>query len=187
MPIGNFASKGPPRGISDDGRRVFFNTPEPLVSADVNGHGDVYEYENGAVHLISSGQGSLDSTFFEASASGGDVFFVTRDQLVSSDQDVNTDLYDARENGGFPQTSSAGATCLGEQCGASASPTPAFTTPGSLMVTGSGNLAPVVSKPAVKSTKKRTKQKACRKHTRKRNPRCPAKHAVKHSRNGRSQ
>jgi hypothetical protein len=187
MQIGNFASKGPPRGISDDGRRVFFNTPEPLVAGDVNGHGDVYEYENGAAHLLSSGQGALDSTFFEASASGGDVFFVTRDQLLSSDRDVNVDLYDARENGGFPQTSSAGATCLGEQCGASASPPPAFTTPGSLMVTGSGNLAPVVSKPAVKSSKKRSKQKGCRKHTRKRNPRCPAKHAVKHSRNGRSQ
>ena len=41
--------------MSEDGTRVFFQSPDPLVGADVNGVPDVYEWENGHVYLISGG------------------------------------------------------------------------------------------------------------------------------------
>ena len=75
------------RAISDDGRRVFFNTADALVPGDANGRSDVYEYDvpTGTVHLISSGRDPSDSYFMDASANGNDVFFLTRQQLVGWD------------------------------------------------------------------------------------------------------
>jgi hypothetical protein len=37
------------------------------------------------------------------SASGSDVFFLTRDQLVPRDGNQNYDIYDARVDGGVPE------------------------------------------------------------------------------------
>ena len=92
------------RVLSDSGR-LFFDSADALVSGDVNGREDVYQYEPdgvggcgggpGCVALISSGQGSDDSTFVDASIGGGDVFFTTSDRLVPADKDHAADLYDA--------------------------------------------------------------------------------------------
>ncbi len=49
----------------------------------------------GCVGLISAGTGSADSVFMDASASGNDVFFITRDRLVPQDFDGSYDMYDA--------------------------------------------------------------------------------------------
>src|SRR5207244_10407556 len=75
--------------LSDDGQRVFFDTPDPLVARDTNGKRDVYEYDTatGRVSLISTGRSSSDSLFVEASPGGNDVFFTTRQQLVGIDTD----------------------------------------------------------------------------------------------------
>jgi hypothetical protein len=102
--------------ISADGSRVFFSTADRLVTEDTNGKIDTYEWEGGQVHLISSGTGSSDSRFLDASPSGRDVFFVTREQLVAADRDENTDIYDAREGGGFPAALALGAPCEAEAC-----------------------------------------------------------------------
>jgi hypothetical protein len=129
------------RALSDDGRRVFFSTAQPLVREDVDGRVDAYEYDvpSGTAHLISSGRDDGDSWFMDASASGDDVFFLTRERLVGWDTDVSYDLYDARVGGGFPDPPAAGSSCSGDACrgaGHAAPPVTALASPG---FTGDGN------------------------------------------------
>lgn len=88
------------RSVLSDGR-VFFTTTASLVPQDVNHQADVYEWEDGASHLISGGTSATSfAVFTDASSNGSDVFFTTGQSLVPQDQDEITDLYDARENGG---------------------------------------------------------------------------------------
>ena len=102
-----------PRYLSDDGQRVFFDSKDVLLPSDTNGLQNVYEYENGTIHLISPGDSEDISSFADASANGDDVFFTTRARLVPEDKDVNSDLYDARVDGGFPAPVLAAATMCG--------------------------------------------------------------------------
>ncbi len=102
--------------LSADGGRIFFETPLGLVPQDTNGKIDTYEWEDGALHLISTGQSGSDSKFLDASPSGNDVFFGTREQLVTADGDEALDVYDARVGGGFPGAPAAGAPCEAEAC-----------------------------------------------------------------------
>jgi hypothetical protein len=114
----------PPRNLSPDGTRVYFETTRPLVSTDRNAALDVYEWEDrdldseGELHLMSPGRSAHDAKFLDASASGDDVFFTTREQLVGIDTDNQIDLYDARVGGGIPgqNPTPAGPPCEGEQC-----------------------------------------------------------------------
>jgi hypothetical protein len=88
-----------PRAITDDGRRVFFASGDPLLPEDQNGTvEDVYLYDvpSGELHLISSGRDASGSYFVGASASGDDLFFATRERLVRNDADSSYDIYDAR-------------------------------------------------------------------------------------------
>jgi hypothetical protein len=162
-----------PRNLSADGSRVFFETEEALLPQDTNGAMDVYEWERegagscgsghggGCLYLISTGKSSEPSLFAEASASGGDVFFFTRQSLVGQDDDTLVDLYDAREGGGIEAQDAAApvAPCLGEACRAALSPPPAIGVPVSQVFSGPGNLAPVAEEAETtgksKSTKKR--------------------------------
>jgi Tol biopolymer transport system component len=134
------------RSISDDGRRVFFDSQDALVRADVNGKLDVYEYEDGAVHLISSGTSSDVSFFAGASKTGDDVFFVTRDRLAATDVDDNLDVYDARVGGGFVQAT-ASPPCSGDGCQGPSAPAPAVPVPVSPSGSGDGD-GPDVTKSA---------------------------------------
>jgi hypothetical protein len=105
------------RALSDDGRRVFFNSADALVPQDVNGQFDVYEWEAGRLRLISTGASEVGSDFVGASADGDDVFFITRDRLVGQDTDGLKDVYDARVGGGFAaQNPVAEVPCAGEAC-----------------------------------------------------------------------
>jgi hypothetical protein len=104
-----------PRFISDDGQRVFFSSYDVLLPSDTNGQQNVYEYEDGVIHMISSGTSDDMSTFSDASTSGDDAFFTTRARLVPEDVDNSEDLYDARVGGGFP-TQAAPTSCDGESC-----------------------------------------------------------------------
>jgi hypothetical protein len=131
-----------PRFLSEDGRRVFFTTGERLVAEDNNGvTPDVYVYdaETDSVGMISRGIDDDGSYFMEASASGDDVFFVTRDRLVGWDVDVNYDLYDARVGGGLPEPPPPPARCAGEACRGPVSSPPTGALPGSATFTGGGN------------------------------------------------
>jgi DNA-binding beta-propeller fold protein YncE len=124
------------RVISDDGTRVFFETPEALVERDVNGVTDVYEWHDGEVNLVSSGTGSR-SLYHESSADGKTVFFQTFERLIP-ELDVNTkrDLYVAQPGGGLPLPE-VKTPCQGEACQA-ALQAPVPTKPGS--TGGDGNL-----------------------------------------------
>jgi hypothetical protein len=177
------------RNLSDDGSRVFFQTEEALVSADTNKQTDVYEWEResagscerasasfsassgGCLYLISTGQSAQPSYFGDAGASGDDVFFFTRQQLVGQDRDENYDIYDARVDGGIAAQNPPlpPAPCAGEEtCRAGLGEPPAFDAPSSTTITGNGNL-PTSQGPAVKSERLTRAQKlsralrACRK------------------------
>src|SRR5262249_46370610 len=72
-------------GLTDDGR-VFFNSTQGLVDRDLNERQDAYEWKEGqGIELISTGTGLLASGLLGASANGTDVYFFTRDTLVSED------------------------------------------------------------------------------------------------------
>jgi NHL repeat len=152
------------RPISDDGRYVFFSSPDQLVSADNNGRYDAYQYDmaSGKVALISTGQCNCNSYFVEQSPDGHDVFFTTKQRLVAIDFDENADLYDARIDGGIAaQNALPPPQCQGDSCQPAPTP-PIDATPASATFNGAGNLA------ETKAKRKRQKQKArCRRAKRK--------------------
>jgi hypothetical protein len=169
-----------PHNLSDDGSRLFFETRNALVAGDTNGRQDVYEYTHGRAYLISGGTASTSSYFLDASPSGNDVFFLTRQQLVASDRDRLFDVYDARVGGGFPRISQP--ECVGTGCQGVPSVPPIFSTPSSETFNGVGNFAPPVSGPAVNS-----KKKGCRRGFHRRHGKCvKAKHVKRAKRSGRA-
>ncbi|HET9163151.1 MAG TPA: hypothetical protein VFN89_06890 [Solirubrobacterales bacterium] len=156
------------RAISDDGRYVFFSTPEPLVAADSNGISDAYEFDSvtGEAHLLSSGQDSNPSYFMDTSADGRDAFIATRERLVGWDVDKAYDLYDVRVGGGFPEPLMPPSVCEGDAC----QPPPVALndpTPGSASLRGPGN--PKTHKRAARHKHKRHRSK--RRHAQRRNHR----------------
>jgi DNA-binding beta-propeller fold protein YncE len=123
-----------PRNLSADGTRAFFETTRPLLSSDQNSQLDVYEWEDadldgeGELRLISTGRSGTASKFVDASATGDNVFFTTRDRLVGIDVDNQVDLYDARIGGGIASQNppAAAAPCDGEECQGQPSGPPAL-------------------------------------------------------------
>ena len=159
-----------PRYLSDDGKRVFFDSYDALVLGDTNGKEDVYEWEmpgtgncttesslyvagsGGCLSLISSGGSPADSEFLDASPAGSDAFFLTAEGLVSQDPGL-IDVYDARVDGGFPPPPAALASCEGEAC-QGAPVAPLDTTPASFAFTGPGNPTPILTTPKAKTKPK---------------------------------
>jgi hypothetical protein len=174
-----------PRYLSDSGR-LFFNSSDALVPADVNGQEDVYEYEpagvggcqvpgygqsasvvysenaGGCIGLISAGTSAEESAFMDASETGGDVFFMTLSRLVPQDYDTSIDIYDAHE-------CTASAPCApalpltpppcttGDACKPAPTPQPMlFGAPASATFSGAGNVVPEPAVPPKKTTQKRT-------------------------------
>lgn len=157
--VDNNPAGGPPRPISEGGEYVFFDTAEALVPQDTNGKIDVYEWHDGTISLITTGEESTNSFFLGSSASGRDVFFGTHAKLVPQDTDSEGDLYDARIGGGFPQPTGAGP-CEGDAC--QVPPTaPIDQTPASLTFSGAGNLAaaPASSNPGNGQRKAKPKKR----------------------------
>jgi hypothetical protein len=105
------------RSVLGDGT-VFFNTPNPLLSRDTNGVGDVYSWKHGSLNLISTGTSAQESNFADATPNGTNVFLRTSQQLVSQDTDQSVDLYDARVDGGIAAQNPppSPAACNGESC-----------------------------------------------------------------------
>ncbi len=131
-----------PRFLSDDGR-VFFSTKSALVPEDVNGVFDAYEYDgpSGELHLLSSGRGSAPAMFADASPSGDDVFFVTRQPLVGADTDGGAlDFYDARVGGGFTEPDPSPAACSEEACQTAGAAPPGATAAATATLRGAGNV-----------------------------------------------
>ncbi len=155
-----FVSTGVSTGILDhepypslsNNGQVFFQDAAVLLPRDTNGQTNVYEfdYESG-LHLISSGTSSSESDLLDASPSGDDVFFLTRQSLLpqASGQEANM-IYDARVDGGFPEPALAPCTTA-EACRSAPEPQPSlFGAPSSETFSGAGNLAAVPPTPTVK-------------------------------------
>jgi hypothetical protein len=146
------------RVLSDDGSRLFFESPDALISRDTNGRLDVYEWEavgsggckegdvtfsaqdEGCVDLISSGQSPRDSEFVDASPSGNDVFFATLSSLLPQDFGL-VDIYDARVGGGYPPPPPRKERCEGEAC-RNPPPPPQAPTPASSALGGQRQALP---------------------------------------------
>jgi|SRR5215218_542750 len=128
-----------PHVLSDDGTRVFFNTPDDLVSSDGNGEIDPYMWENGDLSLLSTGANGKPSFFYNASDTGDDVFIITHDALVPNDIDDLADLYDVRVGGGFPAPASA-PSCGDDECQGLSPDAPPSGDMGSARLEGAGNV-----------------------------------------------
>jgi DNA-binding beta-propeller fold protein YncE len=157
---GGHPRKARARAIADEGGRVFFATAAKLVSRDVNGVTDVYEWERvgtggcrseeregGCVYLISSGTSPSPSFYLDNDESGENVFLATRQGLVGSNTEASYDVYDARVNGGFPQAAAPAECASG--CRVSG-PSPLPSAPLTTAFGPSENLAPPTeSQPSV--------------------------------------
>jgi hypothetical protein len=163
--------------IYPDGSRVFFETTDALVSQDTNGLSDVYEWENGRVYLISSGQGTAGSTLSGASSNGDDVFFLTTDRLAPQDIESSAQIYDARVGGGFPYRPFT-TGCASGQCQGPQTPAPLFGAPASATFVGLGNPVPATSAPVIKARPKASAKRCKRGFVKKRN-KCIRKKAAK--------
>ncbi len=171
-----------PRYLSDEGR-LFFNSAGGLVPQDSNGNWDVYEYEptgvggvagcstgsvtfaegeGGCVGLISSGTALGESAFMDASATGGDVFFLTTGDLVPGDRGTGIKVYDAHTcTSGLPcppSPATSGVECVSAaSCRLAPMVQPSiYGSPSSATFSGAGN---VVTPPAAGSTKPVVKAK----------------------------
>ena len=85
-------------GMSEDGRRVFFESAEQLTSDDTDSFTDVYEREGAVTTRLSKGpdgdgNGGWLAVYVGASADGSRVFFSSAENLASADTDVFSDLY----------------------------------------------------------------------------------------------
>lgn len=150
------------RAVSGDGTRIVFTTSEPLSPSAVNGLTNVYEWHEvagsgeGMISLVSSGSSDQSAKEVVISELGNDVFFKTAQGLVPQDTDGQSDVYDARLNGGFAQYPAAPQPCAGDACqGPLTNPVPLLV-PGSVSQAPGGNFAPpmVEKKPIVKLKKK---------------------------------
>ncbi len=152
-----------PQWISEDGSRVFFDSAQPLVPQATSGWLDVYEWERdgsgscqqgeGCIYLLSSGSDPENTYLLDASASGNDVFLITRAQLVAQDRNDVLDVYDARVGGVHPTTP---PECSGTGCQGVPPAPPIFATPASVTFEGTGNFPP----PAPAAPKKKTAAKS---------------------------
>jgi hypothetical protein len=147
-----------PRSVSDGGGRVFFTSPDPLVSGVAGGSDKVYEYEDGEPHLIAGTEGGGSSAFLDASASGDDVFFATRERLAPSDIDELVDVYDARVDGGLPPASTL-TPCAAGACQEPFSPPSLFSAPASATFAGVGSL-PATHPPMSRLTRRQNLARA---------------------------
>ena len=133
-----------PHEVSDNGQ-VFFETPEALLPRDTNGQYDAYEFDYGSgLDLISTGTSSGLVILLDASVSGNDVFFLTSQALVPQDNTQEAHkIYDARVDGGFPETALPPACTTADACRSAAAPQPSsYGMPSSQTFSGTGNLAP---------------------------------------------
>jgi hypothetical protein len=164
------------RYVTDDGGRVVWSTSEAVLPSDVNGKPDVYEYSEGGLKLLSSGTGEFETNFADMSASGADVYFATREQLVKSDTDGFPDLYDARVGGGFAEPPKSLPPCSGGECVRAASTPPAAVAIGSTGLQGKGNQRPARHCPKGKRLVRRHGKQTCVKKTKSKKQKSKKKH-----------
>jgi hypothetical protein len=179
------------RAISENGEFIIFTTEERLQGDHEGPGAHVYSWHNdghkGTVGMISppgeAVPGHLPASGM--SATGSDIFFLSRAQLVGQDTDGLVDVYDARIGGGFPAPTPE-PSCSGDACQGSSSPTPSFGAAASSLSAAGGNLpagtivggepppTKPASKPPTRAQQLAKALKACRARPRKRRATCEA-------------
>lgn len=161
------------RNLTSDGTRVFFETSEPLIEADVDSVNDIYEWQEAAgeggpsLSLISSGDSVAypvlpevspsPNVLMGASTDGKDVYFLSLEALApGAGVGGAAAIYDARIGGGFAE-SPPPAVCLEEGCRPPPIPPPSLGAAASPNLKGSGNVVA-----------KKKKHRRCRRHHTKR-------------------
>lgn len=178
--ISSFVNPGYPRTdptMSHDGSYVFFEssaglTPQALNDVQIAEDKkepvyaeNVYEYHDGGVSLISDGrdtterqQGTSSVKLLGSDASGANVFFTTADQLVSTDTDTQSDIYDAHicttESPCVQPPAQVLPPCQAEGCHGNPVAIPPLPTIPSLTFEGRGNLVQPLASP-VKAVKQK--------------------------------
>lgn len=85
-------------------RIAFFESRSRLTNDDTDSAYDVYQWRNGDLSLISTGDSARDGAVYKGnSADGRNVYFATLDALTWQDVDAVLDIYSARVGGGIPQ------------------------------------------------------------------------------------
>ena len=162
---GNFVN--PPLIVSEHGDRVFFESPDVLAPGAGSGKANIYEWEDGAVFTLVSGEpkqagsSGAGTEFVGASQSGDDAFIVTPQKLAPQAMDGRRALYDLRVGGGFPAEAESPSPCdaLAEgACEGAPAPAAPALDPATPAFSGPGN-------PAAHHTKKHHQHK--KKHQRK--------------------
>jgi hypothetical protein len=136
----SLVSRQQPNPFADNGD-LYFTSSAALVSGDVNGKKDVYEWTDGERRLMTPGNGPFDAYFAAVSGDERDLYFTTKQSLVRQDRDGTTDIYDARIGGGIPaQNAPPPQPCVGADCRTAGDET-ALGGPvgGSEQIRGSGN------------------------------------------------
>lgn len=166
------------RAISSNGEYIVFSTPAQLSAADLDDVGgtscigaqsaewagcNVYEWHDGAVTLLSDGQSTLPHTLEGSkdvapvpsiSASGADVFFTTTAALTPQDAGNTLQVvYDARLDGGVPDTPPTASCASSEGCRGQSSQLPSLTAPLTEVFFDGMNLAPPAETVPVKEPK----------------------------------
>ena len=109
---GNGAFDASFAAVSLDGKRVFFDTREPMTAGDTDASVDVYERFGGTTTLLSTGpaggNGAFTAFLFANGLSddGTRAFFDTRESLMASDTDTSFDIYVA-DVAGYPRPKGA--------------------------------------------------------------------------------
>ncbi len=152
--------------VTEDGKRVFFQSADRLVTHDIDGLQDVYGWRAqgetgckrvaGCLALISGGRSSEDDYLYAMTPDGSDVFFLSGDSLVAQDPDKTPSVYDARVGGGFPPPQAPPGDCLGEAC------QPAVQAPDDATPATSSHVGPGNPKQATKSRCPKGKRKVRR-------------------------
>jgi DNA-binding beta-propeller fold protein YncE len=166
-----FQSNDVESDLTSDGGTVVFSTAQALLSTDVNGRIDIYEWHNGALGLVTDGvtkfkRGTAAPGLVGIDGNARDVFFtVAQPGLTGFEQDILANLYDARIGGGF-EPPTPPAHCIEDSCQGPLQPAPALNQPGSSSYSGLGNLEGGGKKPPRCAKGKVRRHKRClgRKH-----------------------
>ena len=135
--------------ISDNGQLIVFATEEALSPLDGNDEPDAYLWNGGQVRgsvaplapsLGYTGEKLPGQVFIDGS--GQDIYIQTAARLTPTDTDTQTDVYDARIGGGFPQRQEGCAGDAGACQSQSPQPAPAPTPGTALPPADPGNVVP---------------------------------------------
>lgn len=184
---GSYAPAGETAPMTTTGEQIFFDTENSLTPQDTNGSAppvvvyygelklevpddvDVYEWNKGKISLISAGVAG-DATLQGVTPNASDVLIDTNVQLTKQSTNEYFAVYDARVNGGFPETASTTEIpCDNTESCRGITANPVFSTPGTATFQAEAvTPSEVQSKPpAKKSVKPKKKSKPKKKKKKK--------------------